>query len=78
MTDCCGCADLASLQLPDACQRFMKDSPELTAAVCVYLTTREADYLQGRTVSAKWDMQHLLQSKNEIVEKDLFRAQIAV
>lgn len=56
---------------------LMVDAPELSAAVCVYLASAEADYLCGRFVSATWDLQQLLQRRDEILKRDLFKMQLA-
>ncbi|KAK9812464.1 hypothetical protein WJX73_002026 [Symbiochloris irregularis] len=65
-------------QVPEALHQYMLDTPELSAAVCVYLTTSEADYLRGRYVSSNWDLVALQERKNEILEKNLFKLVLAV
>lgn len=68
-------ADLSS-QIPERFHHLLIDKLELSGAVCVYLTTSEADYLRGRTVFASWDLQQLLQRKDEIIENDLFKMKL--
>lgn len=44
----------------------------LPAGFCVWLAaTREADFLQGRLLWANWDVDELMQRKDEIVQKDM-------
>lgn len=58
--------------------KILVDSPELSGAVCVYLSTKDADFLRGRYVSAQWDLPELAKRKDEILEKDLFKMQLRV
>lgn len=71
------CADLAHC-MPEYMHKILVDTPELSGAVCVYLTTKETDYLRGRYVSSCWDLPQLLERKGEILEKDLFKLRLAV
>lgn len=64
--------------MPEYTHGWLTDSPELSGAVCVYLTTKEADYLRGRYVSACWDLPQLQERKDEILVKDLFKLRLAV
>lgn len=68
----CACAELG-LNMPQWMHEYLIDTPELSAAVCVYLTTPEADYLRGRYVSSNWDLPALLDRKDEILEKNMFK-----
>lgn len=70
-------ADGTMRMLPKQYWENFKDTPELSGAVCVYLTTSEADYLQGRYLHANWDTEQLLQRQDEILGKDLFKMQLA-
>lgn len=73
----CAPADLAKC-MPEAMHSILVDTPELSGAVCVYLSTPEADYLRGRHLSANWDLMELQKCKDEILEKDLLKLQLAV
>ncbi|KAK9808312.1 hypothetical protein WJX73_000053 [Symbiochloris irregularis] len=64
--------------MPEFMHKILVDTPELSGAVCVYLATKEADYLRGRYVSACWDLPQLQHRKDEILEKDLFKLRLAV
>ncbi|KAL7811975.1 NAD(P)-binding protein [Trichoderma gracile] len=48
--------------------RFSKDTPELAGGTAVWLTTKEAAFLNGRYVSANWSMEELMRREREIVE----------
>jgi NAD(P)-dependent dehydrogenase (short-subunit alcohol dehydrogenase family) len=56
------------------------DSPDLCGAFCVWLTreVKATLWLSGRYVSARWDVGELLGRRQEIVEKDLLKARLAV
>ncbi|KAI4182351.1 MAG: hypothetical protein L6R41_006037 [Letrouitia leprolyta] len=65
--------------LPQAMQdAVISDTPELPAYTIVYLTQKRQEWLAGRYVNAKWDMDELFAKKDEIVEKDLLRVRMAV
>ncbi|KAL9001767.1 MAG: hypothetical protein Q9188_005277 [Gyalolechia gomerana] len=65
--------------MPQAMQdAVITDTPELAANTIVYLTQKRQEWLAGRYVNAKWDMDELFGKKDEIVEKDLLRVRMAV
>jgi hypothetical protein len=43
----------------------------LPASVCIWLASREADFLQGRLLWANWDVEELKERKQEIIERNL-------
>jgi len=47
------------------------DDIGLPAAFCVWLASRESDFVKGRLVWANWDVEELKQMENEIMEKNL-------
>lgn len=51
------------------------DSPDLCGAFCVWLTKEKGSrqWLSGRILSAKWDVDELIAKKSEVVEKDLLK-----
>ncbi|KAK1244200.1 hypothetical protein MKX08_002338 [Trichoderma sp. CBMAI-0020] len=52
--------------------RFARDTPALAAGCALWLTTKEAAFLNGRYVSANWSVEELAQRSAEIVgEKKL-------
>ncbi|MCJ1315867.1 hypothetical protein MMC15_001187, partial [Xylographa vitiligo] len=46
------------------------DDIELPAAFCVWLASRESDFVKGRLVWANWDVDELKQMEQEIKEKN--------
>lgn len=65
---------------PEEFRKYLTDSVELCGAFCVWLTkdAREKLWLSGRFVSATWDTEELTARKDEILEKDLLKARIAM
>jgi hypothetical protein len=53
----------------------MVDSVDLCGAICVYLCHHiaEVGWMSGRLISANWDMDQLLEKRDEIVKKDLLK-----
>ncbi|MCJ1422300.1 hypothetical protein MMC29_000180 [Sticta canariensis] len=54
------------------------DSPRLAGGISVYLATSKADFLKGRYIAANWDVTELEERKDEIMEKNLFKLQLAM
>ena len=52
------------------------DDVGLCGAFCVWLSSRPEDvmFLNGRFLSANWDVEELLHREKEIVQKDLLKA----
>ena len=50
---------------------FAKDTPQLAGAVVNWLAGEDAKFLNGRYVSANWDMNEILARKDEIVKENL-------
>lgn len=53
------------------------DSPELGGAMCVWLTKERRDWLSGRFLDARWDVDELEAKRDEIVSKDLLKFRMA-
>lgn len=53
---------------PPWLERVSKDTPALAAGCALWLTTKEAAFLNGRYVSANWSVEELKQRESEIVE----------
>jgi hypothetical protein len=51
--------------------QFAKDTPRLAGSAVNWLASAQATFLSGRYVSANWDVEEMLMSKEEIVEKNL-------
>ena len=54
------------------------DEPQLEPSFCVWLTsdTKAHSGLSGRYLSAKWDVDELMDKKDTIVEHDLLKARL--
>ncbi|MCJ1239655.1 hypothetical protein MMC14_007653 [Varicellaria rhodocarpa] len=59
--------------LPKCSHRFLVDKAEMAADTIVWLTQEKRDWLAGRYVSCNWDMQELLERKDDIVARDLLK-----
>ena len=67
-----------ALGMPKDMYKVLVDTPQLSGGMCVYLTSNRADFLQGRYISSTWDVIELEARKQEILEKDLFKMQLAL
>ena len=72
-------ADYGIIKLADT-TAVAASSVELCGAFCVWLTkdVRETLWLSGRWMSATWDTEELIARKDDIVQKDLLKARIAL
>ncbi|KIM22556.1 hypothetical protein M408DRAFT_332866 [Serendipita vermifera MAFF 305830] len=52
------------------------DEPALSGCVCVYLSHPHAEFLSGRFLDARWDMDEVMAKKEEIVSGDLLKLRI--
>jgi len=59
--------------LPDTFKKLLVDTPELAGDTLVWLTAEKRPWLNGRYVSANWDMVELEGLKDKIVEKNLLK-----
>lgn len=51
----------------------LTDDVGLGGAFCVWLSQERRMWLNGRLVSARWDVEELLEKKNVIEEQDLLK-----
>lgn len=51
----------------------LTDDVGLCGAFCVWLSREKRMWLNGRLLSAKWDVDELLEKENKIVEQDLLK-----
>ena len=60
---------------PEEFKKYLIDSPDLAATFCAWVAKNRStlDWLNGRLVSATWDVEELLAKKQEIVEKNLLK-----
>jgi len=47
------------------------DDVNLCGGLCVWLCKERREWLSGRWIDARWDLEELEKRKDEIVEKDL-------
>ena len=57
--------------MPEAIHPSLVDRPELAAGFIVWLCSGQADWATGRYLSANWDVDELLQMKDQIIRGDL-------
>ncbi|KAI4160691.1 MAG: hypothetical protein LQ342_005530 [Letrouitia transgressa] len=71
--------DMSLKSAPEAFRMFLVDSVDLCGGFLVWLTkaANENLWLTGRFVSAKWDVDELVERKREIQDKDLLKASLA-
>ena len=58
-------------KMPEAMHAYLMDEPELAAGFIVWLCSGKADWAKGCYLSADWDVNELLQMKDEIIKNDL-------
>ncbi|KKO99570.1 hypothetical protein THAR02_08332 [Trichoderma harzianum] len=54
--------------LTPSLQKFAKDAPELVGGLSVWLTTKDAAFLNGRYITANWSVDELVRRQAEIVD----------
>jgi len=59
--------------LPGSFRKLLVDTPELAGDTMVWLTAEKRTWLNGRYISANWDMVELEGLKDKIVEKNLLK-----
>ena len=71
---------MAAGNTPEEFLPYLVDDVALCGAICVWITSQKQDlqWLNGRFLSANWDVDELLAKKAEIVEKDLLKWRITV
>jgi NAD(P)-dependent dehydrogenase (short-subunit alcohol dehydrogenase family) len=57
--------------MPEAIHSSLVDKPELAAGFIVWLCSGKADWAKGRYLSSNWDVDELLQMKDQIIQDDL-------
>lgn len=57
-------------------KRFALDTPELPGGTGVWLTTEKAKFLNGRYISANWDVEELAQREEEILKENKLTMQL--
>jgi NAD(P)-dependent dehydrogenase (short-subunit alcohol dehydrogenase family) len=57
--------------MPESIHSSLVDKPELAAGFIVWLCSGKADWAKGRYLSSNWDVDELLQMKDQIIRDDL-------
>jgi len=67
--------EMARSNTPDEFVPYLVDDVGLCGELCTWLSRHrgELQWLTGRLISANWDMEQMLERKEEIVEKDLLK-----
>ena len=73
-------SEMARESCPEVFRPYLTDSPELCGAFCTWLTKKgsDCDWLCGRLLSAKYDVEQLEARKEEIVESDLLKLKMSL
>lgn len=66
-----GVATELAKNMPENMHAFLNDKPELAAGFIVWLCSGIADWATGRYLSSNWDVNELLEMKEEILNDDL-------
>ena len=56
----------------------LTDKPELAGDTVTFLTKEKREWLAGRYIDVTWDMPEFLVKKDEIMQRDLLKVQMAV
>jgi len=64
--------------VPKELLAFLRDSPDLCGGFCVWLTKERRDWLNGRYLSAAWDVGELEEKRDDIVKRDLLKMEMRV
>jgi NAD(P)-dependent dehydrogenase (short-subunit alcohol dehydrogenase family) len=62
---------------PEEVRNRFPDRPDVAGDTIVWLVAERKEWLAGRYVSCTWDMQELVEKKNEIVEDDKLKMRMA-
>lgn len=46
---------------------------DLAGGFCVWLSKEKREYLSGRLLDSRWDVEELVKRKDDIVDKDLLK-----
>ncbi|KAF2474127.1 NAD(P)-binding protein [Lindgomyces ingoldianus] len=65
--------EMANATTPDSFRPYLTDDPGLCGAFCVWLSQEKRMWMNGRLLSATWDVDELLERKVDIEEKDLLK-----
>ena len=57
---------------------MLVDPPELAAHTLVWLVNERRDWLAGRFVDCRWDVEALLAKKQEVIDGDKLKVKLVV
>ncbi|PVF94810.1 hypothetical protein CPB86DRAFT_876131 [Serendipita vermifera] len=63
--------------LLEAAKPYASEKPSLSGALSVWLSSSQADFLSGRVVDARWDMEEVVAQKEEIVKGDWLKISLS-
>jgi len=66
-----GVPTILARNMPEAIHSSLVDKPELAAGFIVWLCSGRADWAKGRYLASNWDVNELLQMKEQIIKDDL-------
>ncbi|KAL6912647.1 hypothetical protein FSST1_010407 [Fusarium sambucinum] len=61
---------------PEALRNSLPHRPDIAGDTIAWLASERREWLGGRYVSCPWDMEELMEKKDEIVEKDLLKVRM--
>ncbi|PVF94817.1 NAD(P)-binding protein [Serendipita vermifera] len=61
----------------DAFKPYAIDTAPLSGALSVWLSSPQADFLSGRVVDARWDMEQVVAQKEEIVKRNWLKVSVS-
>ncbi|KAH9205335.1 hypothetical protein DL95DRAFT_397705 [Leptodontidium sp. 2 PMI_412] len=64
--------------LPETVRNALPDHPSVAGDTIVWLAAERREWLGGRYVSCTWDMEELLEKKDEIIEHDKLKMRIVL
>ncbi|RVX75882.1 hypothetical protein B0A52_00239 [Exophiala mesophila] len=59
-------------------QDRLTDTPQMVADTLVFLTKERREWLAERYIDSRWDMEELMEKKEEIVQRDLLKVRMTV
>ncbi|KAH7386714.1 hypothetical protein DE146DRAFT_179814 [Phaeosphaeria sp. MPI-PUGE-AT-0046c] len=65
--------EMADKTTPESFRSYLTDDVGLCGAFCVWLSHEKRMWLNGRLLSARWDVEELLEKKSSIEEGDLLK-----
>ncbi|EUC33547.1 hypothetical protein COCCADRAFT_26172 [Bipolaris zeicola 26-R-13] len=65
--------EMASEATPESLRAYLSDDVGLCGAFCVWLSCEKRMWLNGRLLSASWDVDELVEKKDEIEDRDMLK-----